>query len=164
MRLSRAKINHLSKLVAEALQDESGIRLDRDANTVRLAVVKIITEEVERDSMIDDLVRDKISSQRRDFPEGGRGDKLPSVIHPIPVRGKEFGKSFQGKFPTNAVFHDPASIFIAYKYRMATRLYITENRAVLIRPFRTFEGKFIVSHPFRADFDLNPFSFRIDIY
>jgi len=72
MRLSRAKINHLSKLVVEALQGESGIRLDREANTVRLAVVKIITEEVERDSMIDDLVRDKISSQRRDFPEGGR--------------------------------------------------------------------------------------------
>jgi len=34
--------------------------------------VRIITEEVKRDSMVDELVREKISSQTRDFPEGGR--------------------------------------------------------------------------------------------
>ena len=72
MRLSRAKINHLSKLVVEAMQSDAGVRLTTDANAVRLQVVKIITDEVERDSMIDSMVRDKISSQRRDFPEGGR--------------------------------------------------------------------------------------------
>jgi len=72
MRLSRAKINHISKLVVDALRDDGGTRFDREANTVRLAIVKIITEEVERDAMVDDLARDKISSQRRDFPEGGR--------------------------------------------------------------------------------------------
>ena len=72
MRLSRAKINHISKLVVDALQEGPGVRLDREANAVRLQVVKIITEEVERDAMIDNLVRGKISSQKRDFPEGGR--------------------------------------------------------------------------------------------
>ena len=72
MRLSRAKINQLSKLVVEAMADDGRVELERDINTVRLQVVTIITEEVQRDAMIDNLVRDKISSQKRDFPEGGR--------------------------------------------------------------------------------------------
>ena len=72
MRLSRAKINYLSRLVVDALDEDLGVRLRKDANATRLEVVKIITEEVQRDAMIDEMVRTKISSQRRDFPEGGR--------------------------------------------------------------------------------------------
>jgi hypothetical protein len=72
MRLSRAKINHLSKLIVDALDRDLGVRLRKDANTTRLEVVKIISEEVARDAMIDEMVRGKIASQRRDFPEGGR--------------------------------------------------------------------------------------------
>ncbi len=72
MRLSRAKINYLSKLVVDAMADDSRVRLNREINQVRLQVVEIITEEVKRDAMIDSLVRDKIESQKRDFPEGGR--------------------------------------------------------------------------------------------
>lgn len=72
MRLSRAKINHLSRLVVDALEDDDRVRFHSDANDVRLKVVQIITEEVERDAMVDNLVRDKIASQKRDFPEGGR--------------------------------------------------------------------------------------------
>ena len=72
MRLSRAKINHLSKLVVDAMADDLRVRLNRETNQVRLQVVEIITEEVKRDVMIDSLVRDKIESQKREFPEGGR--------------------------------------------------------------------------------------------
>ena len=72
MRLSRAKINCLSKLVVDALDADLGVRLRKDANVTRLEVVKIITEEVKRDAMIDEMVRGKIASQKRDFPEGGR--------------------------------------------------------------------------------------------
>jgi len=72
MRLSRAKINHISKLVVDALEDDLGVRLRKEANETRLEVVKIITEEVKRDAMIDEMVRAKIAKQKRDFPEGGR--------------------------------------------------------------------------------------------
>ncbi len=72
MRLSRAKINYLSRLVVDALDEDLGVRLRKDANATRLEVVKIITEEVKRDAMVDELVRGKIASQKRDFPEGGR--------------------------------------------------------------------------------------------
>jgi hypothetical protein len=72
MRLSRAKINQLSRLIVDALDEDLGVRLRKDVNVTRLAVVKIITEEVQRDAMVDEIVRDKITSQKRDFPEGGR--------------------------------------------------------------------------------------------
>ena len=72
MRLSRGKVNHLSRLVVEALEADDRVKLSRDPNDVRLAVVRIITDEVERDAMVDELVRTKIASQKRDFPEGGR--------------------------------------------------------------------------------------------
>lgn len=72
MRLSRAKINHISRLVVEALEEDDRVRFKGDANEVRLQVVGIITEELKRDTMIDNLVRKKIASQKRDVPEGGR--------------------------------------------------------------------------------------------
>ena len=72
MRLSRAKVNHLSRLVVDALADDDRVRLSSDPNDVRLEVVRIITEEIQRDAMVDELVRTKITSQKRDFPEGGR--------------------------------------------------------------------------------------------
>ena len=72
MRLSRAKINHLSRLIIEAMAADDRVQITGDQNNVRLEVVRIITEEVERDAMVDELVRNKITSQKRDFPEGGR--------------------------------------------------------------------------------------------
>lgn len=72
MRLSRAKINHLSRLVAEALQADARVELKGDPNGLRLEVVRIIRDEVRRDELIDRAVRTKIQSQKRDIPEGGR--------------------------------------------------------------------------------------------
>ena len=72
MRLSRAKINHLSSLVVDALEEDDRVQLHLARNDIRLAVVEILTQEVERDAMIDELVRHKIESQKRDFPEGGQ--------------------------------------------------------------------------------------------
>ena len=72
MRLSRAKVNHLSRLVVEAIVADDRVVVSGDPNEVRLEIVRILTDEVERDDMVDDLVRTKITSQKRDFPEGGR--------------------------------------------------------------------------------------------
>ena len=72
MRLSRSKVNFLSRLLLEGLQTSPGVVLFRDPNTVRLAIVRILQEEVRRDQLIDRHVRHKISSQKRDIPEGGR--------------------------------------------------------------------------------------------
>lgn len=72
MRLSRGKINQLSRLVADHLDDSPRVTLHKDPNTVRLRVVDVIREELRRDELIDRKVRSKISSQKRDIPEGGR--------------------------------------------------------------------------------------------
>lgn len=72
MRLSRGKVNHLSRLVVESLEEQEGVTLTRDPNSVRLAIVDIFNEELRRDEYIDRKVRQKIASQKRDIPEGGR--------------------------------------------------------------------------------------------
>jgi len=72
MRLSRAKVNHLSRLIVEAMAADDRVQISIDPNDVRLEIVRLITEEIERDAMVEELVRTKITSQKRDFPEGGR--------------------------------------------------------------------------------------------
>ena len=72
MRLSRGKVNHLSRLIVESLEEQDGVTLTRDPNSVRLAIVDIFNEELRRDEYIDRKVRQKIASQKRDIPEGGR--------------------------------------------------------------------------------------------
>lgn len=72
MRLSRAKVNHISRLLVDALGEHPGVSLIRDPNAVRLAIVDIFNEELRRDEYIDRKVRQKIASQKRDIPEGGR--------------------------------------------------------------------------------------------
>ena len=72
MRLSRAKVNHLSRLLVEALEEHLEVRLMREPNAVRLAIVAIIESELRRDEYIERKARQKIASQQHDIPEGGR--------------------------------------------------------------------------------------------
>ena len=72
MRLSRAKVNHLSRLLVDSIDEHPDAWLNRENNTVRLAIVTILQEELRRDELIDRKVRQKIQSQKRDIPEGGR--------------------------------------------------------------------------------------------
>ena len=72
MRLSRAKVNFLSRQIIDALEAHPSVQLFRAPNSVRLAIVEIIQEELRRDDYIDRKARQKIASQRRDIPEGGR--------------------------------------------------------------------------------------------
>lgn len=72
MRLSRAKVNFMSRLMVEALEEHPEVALFRDPNSVRLAIVDILQEELRRDEFLDRRVRQKILSQKRDIPEGGR--------------------------------------------------------------------------------------------
>lgn len=72
MRLSRAKVNHLSRLLVDAIDAHPDAWLNRETNAVRLAIVGVLQEELRRDELIDRKVRQKIQSQKRDIPEGGR--------------------------------------------------------------------------------------------
>lgn len=72
MRLSRAKVNHLSRLMVDALETHPSVELLRDSNGIRLNIVDLLQEELRRDEYFDRKVRQKIQSQKRDIPEGGR--------------------------------------------------------------------------------------------
>ena len=72
MRLSRAKVNQLSRQVVNAIEDHESVEVYRDTNSIRLVIVEIMHEELRRDEYLERKVRQKIASQKRDIPEGGR--------------------------------------------------------------------------------------------
>ena len=70
MRLSNAKVNHLANLIMNYLRTEPEIEFFEDESDIRIEIARIIQEELKDDEVIDQAVRYKIESQRRDIPEG----------------------------------------------------------------------------------------------
>ncbi len=70
MRLSRGKINHLSKLLLEALENEPRVDFLREPNDVRLQMVRIITDELTIEEVVDEEVRRILASYSRKLREG----------------------------------------------------------------------------------------------
>lgn len=70
MRLSRGKINHLSKLLLEALEEDPQADFLREPNEVRLQMVRIITDELTIDEIVDEEARRILASYSKKFREG----------------------------------------------------------------------------------------------
>jgi hypothetical protein len=70
MKLSRDKINDISHKVVAALRKSREFRLKRDANDVRLELVKVVTELLQAEEKVDRAARTKIRSQKREISEG----------------------------------------------------------------------------------------------
>lgn len=70
MRLSRGKINHLSKLITQGLEKEGAIKLLFEPNDIRLQIVRIITDELKIDDVVDEEVRRILSSYSKKMREG----------------------------------------------------------------------------------------------
>ena len=70
MRLSREKINQLSHLVTEKLVAMDDVEFVEDRNTIRLDIVKIISEELKKEESIDKEAKRKIESMKKNVPEG----------------------------------------------------------------------------------------------
>ena len=70
MRLSREKVNLLSHQVAEKLASIEPVEFIEDRNTIRLAVVDILTKWLKKEETVDQAARHKIESQKRGIPEG----------------------------------------------------------------------------------------------
>jgi len=70
MRLSRDKINLLSHQVAEKLAGIDAVEFIEDRNTIRLAVIDILTKWLKKEEDVDKAARHKIESQKRGIPEG----------------------------------------------------------------------------------------------
>jgi hypothetical protein len=70
MKLSRDKINDVSHKIVAALRKSREFRVKKDANEVRLEIVKFITEILQVEDKVDHAARTKIRSQKREITEG----------------------------------------------------------------------------------------------
>ncbi len=70
MKLTREKINHLSKEILKAILADDRIEYFVEDNDLRLGVVKVLTDELTMEDEIDIAVRKTIASYGRDIREG----------------------------------------------------------------------------------------------
>jgi len=71
-RLSREKINFLSKKILEALSRNDHVEFLDDANEIRLNIVRSIEEEMRLYELLDKRAIEKIQSQKKAVEEGSR--------------------------------------------------------------------------------------------
>jgi hypothetical protein len=70
MRLSHERCVHLSHLAINSLEDDDQVEFLRDPNDIRLKILQILEAEMARQDEIEEGIRRKIQTQRRDLPEG----------------------------------------------------------------------------------------------
>ncbi len=70
MKLSRDKINEISHKLVAGLRKSRDCRLRKDANDVRLELVKLISEILQNEDKADKAARTKIRTLKKEVPEG----------------------------------------------------------------------------------------------
>jgi hypothetical protein len=70
VRLTRDKVNLLSHLVSDKLASLDEVEFIEDRNTIRLAVIDILTKWLKKEEEVDKAARHKIEAQKRGIPEG----------------------------------------------------------------------------------------------
>lgn len=71
-RLSREKINFLSKQILDQLFENDQVEFFDEPNEIRLSIVKSIEEEINLYGLIDKKAIEKIQSQKKAIEEGSR--------------------------------------------------------------------------------------------
>ncbi len=71
-RLSREKINYLSRQILNVLEKDDQVDFLDDPNEIRLVVVKSIEEEMKLYEALDKKAVEKIQSQKKAIEEGSR--------------------------------------------------------------------------------------------
>jgi hypothetical protein len=71
-RLSREKINFLSKRILEALNRNEQVEFLDDPNEIRLIIVRSVEEEMKLYDLLDKKAIDKIQTQKKSIEEGSR--------------------------------------------------------------------------------------------
>jgi len=70
MKLSRDKINHLSKLILKEVLLDDDVEFFCEENDLRLEIVTILRTELELEDEIEEAVRETIESYSKDIREG----------------------------------------------------------------------------------------------
>ena len=72
MSLSREKINHLSKLIIKGLEEDEDVEFFAETNEVRLQIVRIMTDELKINDIVDKEVRGILDSYSKKLREGSK--------------------------------------------------------------------------------------------
>jgi len=70
LKLSRERILNMSHLILRYMNNEDALEYFDEPQEIRQTIVKIISDEMHADEVLDVLVRRKIESQKRSIPEG----------------------------------------------------------------------------------------------
>lgn len=76
IKLSRDKINDLSHKLVSNMRKSRDFRVRKDANELRLALVKELTDLLQMEERVDKAARQKIRTQKREIVEGGEEYEL----------------------------------------------------------------------------------------
>ena|SRR5450755_4918826 len=71
IKLSRDKVNDLAHKIVSGIRKSRDFRVRKDANELRLALVREITELLQLEDRVDKAARLKIKTQKREITEGG---------------------------------------------------------------------------------------------
>ena len=71
-RLSREKINYLSRQILNVLEKDDQVDFLDDPNEIRLIIVRTIEDEMKLYESLDKRAIDKIQSQKKPIEEGSR--------------------------------------------------------------------------------------------
>jgi len=72
LKLSKNRVNFLTKLIVDSIQDSEDIDYAGDLGNIRFKVYHYILEELKLFEDIETLAREKIISQKKNIPEGSR--------------------------------------------------------------------------------------------
>ncbi len=70
MKLSRDKITDISHKLVAQMKKSRDLRVKKEPNEVRLAIVRAMTEILSAEEKVDRASRDKVRSTKREVPEG----------------------------------------------------------------------------------------------
>lgn len=71
MKLTREKVIQLSHRIMAAVDELDEVEIFDEPNNIRQEIVKIFTDLLQEEEKIEQLVRQRIASQKRTIPEGG---------------------------------------------------------------------------------------------
>jgi len=71
MKLTHEKVIQLSHRVMSAIQELDEVEIFEDPNVIRQEVVKVLNDLLREEEKIDEVVRQRITSEKRTIPEGG---------------------------------------------------------------------------------------------
>ena len=70
MKLSHEKVVHLSHVLTNALNDDPAVTFLLPHNQIRLEILEVLRAELAQEEEVENRARARITSMRRDIPEG----------------------------------------------------------------------------------------------